>query len=513
MERTLKFHSTGWPGINESRPNRVYLRRIDWDDWFKYSTSFDVMVVDTDGTRHKIGETKIGKFGLLPAGRGDGEPGKSRLPGPPDSFRELPESYFSLGQDASFYEKLSEISADVRETVLRGLNDLAFDPELLTRAQNEDVTRVSLLRYVPLLTVQEQYARLARGGVRLTPYNLRVNLDYLGDRPVRFKVSPDSRPPTNIHVIIGRNGVGKSTFLNSLAMHLVKQGASGGPPSSEDSDETVANLVSVSFSAFDSFEPLTASRDRTKGLTYHYVGLKIKDDSERIKGPRAISAEMSKSARSCLQDSRRSRWVRALRLLESDPIFHATGIADAAERESEDDFLDLLTAKFKLLSSGHKLVLLTITRLVETVTEKSLVLLDEPEAHLHPPLLSAFLRALSDLLINRNGLAVVATHSPVVLQEVPKRCVWKFDRDGETTTFKRPRLETFGENVGTLTNEVFGLEVTSTGYHSMLLDIALNHRDSGYDAALDELNGQLGSEGRAILRGMIEAMRSSHVDR
>ena len=32
------------------------------------------------------------------------------------------------------------------------------------------------------------------------------------------------------------------------------------------------------------------------------------------------------------------------------------------------------------MSSGHKIVLLTITKLVETVDEKTLVLMDEPEA-------------------------------------------------------------------------------------------------------------------------------------
>jgi predicted ATP-dependent endonuclease of OLD family len=66
---------------------------------------------------------------------------------------------------------------------------------------------------------------------------------------------------------------------------------------------------------------------------------------------------------------------------------------------------------FNKLSSGHKVVLLTTTRLVETVEERTLVLLDEPEAHLHPPLLAAFVRALSDLLINRNGVAIIATPS------------------------------------------------------------------------------------------------------
>jgi len=69
--------------------------------------------------------------------------------------------------------------------------------------------------------------------------------------------------------------------------------------------------------------------------------------------------------------------------------------------------------KLGKLSSGHAIVLLTITRLVE-LDERSLVLIDEPEVHLHPPLLSAFVRALSDLLIELNGVAIVATHSPVM---------------------------------------------------------------------------------------------------
>src|SRR5581483_11473983 len=104
----------------------------------------------------------------------------------------------------------------------------------------------------------------------------------------------------------------------------------------------------------------------------------------------------------------------------------------------------------------------------ESVEERTLVLLDEPEAHLHPPLLSAFVRALSALLTNRNGVAIIATHSPVVVQEVPKNCVWKMRRSGAWVSMERPEAETFGENVGVLTREIFGLEVTKSGFHRML---------------------------------------------
>jgi ABC-type multidrug transport system ATPase subunit len=147
-----------------------------------------------------------------------------------------------------------------------------------------------------------------------------------------------------------------------------------------------------------------------------------------------------------------------------------------------------------------------MTRLVEHVTERSLVIIDEPESHLHPPLLAAFIRALSDLLSDRNSLAVIATHSPVVLQEVPASCVWKLRRHGSQLVADRPTIETFGENVGVLTHEVFGLEVTDSGFHRDLK--AAVRQGLSYEHVLGRFNGQLGGEAKAIVRSLI-AVRDS----
>lgn len=500
---------------NNLTPNSVLLNPMEWDDWFKFETSYLVFYISSEGVKHRIGTTKIGRFGLRPASYAAYEEGVSRKPSPPVKFESLPVDFFSLAQDPSFYERLSTLGSKVRDGVLLGLRDLAAKPELIDLAVIEEVTRVSLLREVPLLTVKEQFVRLARGGLKLTPYELKYKLKYMAGTPsIKFEVVPDSSPPTNIHVVVGRNGVGKSTFLNKLALGLVRMAEEG-------KDQPVSNLVSVSFSAFDTFAPISVPQDRTKSLTYHYVGLRLKDSKDqhdRVKGPQALASEMTKSARQCLRGETRLRWVRALRLLESDPIFASSGIADLVDgddyaiKENLESTLEDLGGIFRELSSGHKIVLLTLTRLVETVTEKTLVLIDEPEAHLHPPLLSSFVRALSDLLINRNGLAIVATHSPVLLQEVPKSCVWKLDRTGGGPSLSRPRIETFGENVGTLTNEVFGLEVNSTGYHHLLLRIAEQYPSPSYNAALEALDNQLGAEGRSVLRALVEALRSRHVE-
>ena len=136
-----------------------------------------------------------------------------------------------------------------------------------------------------------------------------------------------------------------------------------------------------------------------------------------------------------------------------------------------------------------------------------MVLIDEPESHLHPPLLSAFTRALSDLLVSRNAVAIVATHSPVVLQEVPKSCVSILRRTRLISKVDRPERETFAENVGVLTREVFGLEVSKSGFHNVLADSVVN--GYSYEQIESEYDEQLGFEGKAILRAMIASRDSS----
>ncbi|SEG69185.1 AAA family ATPase [Bosea lathyri] len=191
-------------------------------------------------------------------------------------------------------------------------------------------------------------------------------------------------------------------------------------------------------------------------------------------------------------------------MLEADPIFKDAEVAELADAAlDERELKKQAKALFGKLSSGHKIVLLTITRLVETVEERTLVLLDEPEAHLHPPLLSAFVRALSDLLINRNGVAIIATHSPVVLQEVPSSCAWKVRRSGLQMEAERPEIETFGENVGILTREVFGLEVSHSGFHKMLRDAVAEGET--YEEIVARFGGELGGEAKAILRAILSA--------
>ncbi|KAF5994858.1 AAA family ATPase [Streptomyces sp. WAC00263] len=474
-----------------------------WED-FGFATLFYLVIYDEHGTRHDIGEVKIGRRGMQARS-------SLRLP---VQFTSLNEKFFSLGQDDSYYTRLVSLGAQVRDVVLVALRDFVYDEEIYQRARTEQVTRKSLMRFVKATAVQDQFRRIARGGERLrgfeVVYEPPVPEESSGDTILLpFTVAPQSVPPTNIHVLIGRNGVGKSYLLNRLTRCIADRRAVAAEVGrvieyGRGDLDTFANLVSVTFSAFDEFPQI---RDEDVGIDqYSYVGLKLPSHASsvpKINTPDQLALDFARSVEACLTGMRAQRWAGALRtlryagsgFLQDLWVEDFLAIEDAAQRKN------MATQLFGTLSSGHKSVLLTLTRLVEHVTERTLVVIDEPESHLHPPLLAAFIRALSDLLTDRNGLAIIATHSPVVLQEVPASCVWKLRRYDDQMVAERPTIETFGENVGILTHEVFGLEVTDSGYHRYLKQLV--RQGMSFHQVLNRFGGQLGGEAKAITQALI----------
>ena len=196
-------------------------------------------------------------------------------------------------------------------------------------------------------------------------------------------------------------------------------------------------------------------------------------------------------------------WRDCIKILYSDPIFSKTGIDKLVDKfqESEDirKFYKETYKIFRGLSSGHKIVILTITKLVEMVSEKTLVILDEPELHLHPPLLSSFIRSLSQLLIKANGVAILATHSPIILQEVQRECVYKLSREVSTDFIQavRPSTETFAEDIGSLTFDIFELETIESGFYTLIDQIV--RENLSFEESLQRFDRKMGTLGYRLL--------------
>jgi predicted ATPase len=479
---------------------------------------FGLWLFDEQGARHQVGSVKIGQRGLRPSRAAGGAvlPLDTRFPNLAQTFDALDERFFSLGQDENYYETLNGLSDNLRNRVLVGLRDCAFDLTIFEVERVQQVMQVSLLRSVSEQSVRGRLHRLSRGDATLTEFQFDYELPQIGDgidTPIlRFEVMPESQPPTNVHVLIGRNGVGKTRCMRGIAEALLGRaredgGATGRIILNPGAREpwSFAGLAMISFSAFDDFDlrsqPSDLIRSKQVGLFEWHFDEEEREEYAIMKTPANLAVDFRESFDACRQGLRATRWRTAVETLEADDLFAEANVT--ALLEMGDDEWGLAAVNlFKRLSSGHAIVLLTMTRLVEVVDERTLVLLDEPEGHLHPPLLSAFIRALSDLLVKRNGVAIVATHSPVVLQEVPRSCAWKLRRAREVAVVERPTVETFGENVGILTREVFGFEVTKSGFHR-LLNEAVSTRRLGYGAVLRHFDHQLGAEARAIVQALI----------
>lgn len=145
----------------------VYLINNKWDDWFEFETLYQLFYDDSSRQRHTIGYVKIGQINMQRDQR------RASLP---TIFSNLDENFFSLGQDESYYQILKDFDDEIGHKIMISLNDIAYDLELFEKAQNEKVTKISLLRDVPVNTVKEQFNRLAHGGEALTSYDFTYTI-------------------------------------------------------------------------------------------------------------------------------------------------------------------------------------------------------------------------------------------------------------------------------------------------------------------------------------------------
>ncbi|MGW5354746.1 AAA family ATPase [Streptomyces sp. NPDC004031] len=477
----------------------AYLVPDNWND-YGFVTLYKLSIKHPGRGSKSIGGVRIGHLEMGSGRHDEFFRTEERLP---RRFDSLDENYFTLGLDDTYYESLSTLSTHDRISILTALRDMAYDysPDFVERVRGLRVFTDSLMRDVRHPGAElERLHLIARGRDRVVDFQWEYvppMIEGSGHEPptLTFRASPGSLPPSNVHALIGRNGVGKTSMMRVMA-DGVASGSIEVTQFAARTAQVTPNVVLVSFSAFDE---LLHRPDAPQGFAY--IGLRDGEEPQRLKTSEDLSAEFADSLATARIGSRRHRWEQALATLsypESGFLDDYAGdIQDLLSEGSDRRFKAEAVRLFAPLSSGHKIALLALTRLAQEVTERTVVFMDEPEAHLQPPLLSAFIRALSAFLSDVNGMAVVATHSPVVLQEVPKSCVYKLRRYGSVLTAERPLTETYGENVSALTHEVFGLESTATGFYAALAKEVDEGRS--YQEILTDFES-LGSEARGLLR-------------
>ena len=362
----------------------IYLVNNSWDDWFEFETVYIVHYQRTN-----IGGIKIGRKGQT-----------ERRAALPAEFSSLPHDYFSLGTYIDYYTNLNKL--ECRENILVALRDIAYDLQLFNEVCAERVTRISLLREISPNMVRGQLHRIADGGAPLTNYDFKYILpdkEAWGDEYQHLDFHVDIKhktPPSNIHVLIGNNGIGKTTILKGMIHALIEDSDFTQYGTFEtDWSENFSNIVHISFSAFDM--PLFPKHTANAKLPYVYVGLmKLTDSSDgkvhlSIKNRKDLSESFFENYYNIITCQKKTLWERSIDILEVDTTFQDLNlktwkkIDDTAfkkyicsmspfENETDSEFKkrihkqyyqERVSELFNSLSSGHKNILLTLASLVE----------------------------------------------------------------------------------------------------------------------------------------------------
>ncbi|MBG9987601.1 ATP-binding protein [Aerococcaceae bacterium DSM 111176] len=475
-----------------------------------------------------------------------------------EEFERFNESTVSLGTE-EYYKKITEIIKEKEvnfshKDLMIALNDIAYKPSLLNLHSDEDVINTSFLRGISTGHVTGKLNRLSNGGNETIPYN--INLKYYRhsaenvDQTIyEFKTNPESILPTNIHAIIGNNGTGKTRILKDIVKAALKEGEKISSEFSDENNEIklslnmgstqdrFAGLMFMSYSPFDKFNDLLqdSKTESNKIFDYKYIGIfKERKNDEEIEKNDYISFEdwdnkFEEAIKIIRKDRKKHRlFWKQTRYLEFilnkifkdnnnekrdwEDIDNLIKEERRHREENETEYNNLINTlhsrlfdAFKLMSSGEKIVTLGVASLVAFVEEKTLVLFDEPELYLHPPLTSNYIRIISEIMNEKNGLAIVVTHSPIILQEIPNNCIYVTD-DSIMPNMKRPHSPTFGENISILNHGIFGLDIGKSGFYVYIQDFFEKYLPSNRDKIweLSEME-ELGSEARFFLDLLIDS--------
>lgn len=509
----VEFREGKSPSVD--RYPHTVLVQDNWDD-YSYKTTFQATLHLSEDEKVELGSLKIIKD--------DQTNGLTSVPR--RAFQSLSDKYCSLGGDLEYYEKLFKLGEPVYRAYLEGLKDVAYSDDIRARFEDHEGYKVSLLRFSGAERTISDASRLF---TRRTSTTRRKGRGFI----MRFKtqvargansliVDFDFRRkgplPNRVNVLIGYNGTGKTRMLANLAMV-----ASGyGYGEKRDFLEKRAgrfvgtlppfkSVVVVSYSAFDTFAipgktAIEKRRLESEGgiFGYVYCGLRERidgdgEDAYRLKSLEEVDQDFLSALKRIRDVDRMSVLLDVLMPLLQDVSFQRIGLTDLYADKDEQSLLRL----YRGLSSGHKVVTKMMAELTAHLDDShpSLVLIDEPETHLHPPLLASLLKSVRICLDHFDGYAVISTHSPVVLQETPSRYVQVLKRVGEISKIASPSIETFGENISVITEEIFNLDDGATDWHATLKSLVKTHDASEIE---DVFGRRLGFGARSYMASQID---------
>lgn len=414
-----------------------------WDD-YGHKTTFSLTYHAERNVRIiSIGKVKIMRRGELTTA--------ATLP---SSFTKLDADFCSLGQTKEYYDELKSSLRNRFSSVMMALRDVAIFPKINELFENDTEYKQSLIRS----DVAERLVRTVRyqiEGVSPNEYykfTFTVQPPY-ADAPIslNFDFEYNTDYEHRIYALIGKNGTGKTRILSNLI-----EGT--GPTDSFTPRKPVYGKVfTVSYSYFDRFR----IPESDASFNYVYCGLKKPDGT--LKSDAELDDELYHSATKIKQRSQPddrivNSWYAILGNFLPDVVLNNLKFETIRVDRRQVDVFDrkAFNSVKTYLSSGENILLYAITRILADIRFDSLIVYDEPETHLHPNAVNALMNTLFDLVKRFESFCIVATHSPLIVQEVPARNIFVIERNNSTASVRYLERESLGENLTVITQEIFG---------------------------------------------------------
>jgi predicted ATPase len=450
-----------------------------WND-YGYYTTYDL-------TFHKSSKDKI-EIGIVKILEGS-----KTITTLPKSFTFLESKYCSLGQTVKFYNRLKNEFPETFTDILQSLRDCAYYRENSKNFEEFDGFKLSLLRSSEALKVFNEIQFMFESS-RNNPSgrNLYIEDEKLFNFTFQYQVEGAIKPHcidfnfelyndllNRFFCIVGKNGTGKTKVLSQLANKLTDNEEDG----AFSERPHFSKIIAASFSYFDKFR-----FPKKQDISYEFIGIK---DEKGILTEDEIVTNVWSSYKELTEDrEKRNLWIESIQnSLETDYLNFDVNELNSLSKRSE--FISKTEAIF---SSGQKIIFHFITRLISVIEINSLLIFDEPETHLHPNIAGRLLRVIKIIMDQYKSCCILATHSPIILQEVPSQFIRIIDRQGNVPLVYSPSIECFGENLSNISNTIFYTNSDKEIYKSTLDELAKTKSIEEIDAIFENglsLNARL----------------------
>ncbi len=478
-----------------------YLEEDGWND-YGYYTYYHLHA--TPRITKKDSNEYLGHIRIMRIGQQTDEKNVIRQVTSGKIFHELPEDFVSLSLDVSMFQHLrTYLTTKQRIELVDALKMIVSkDSSLLEKVQGDDCFVMSLLRdgasvYGFHMKQIESYMLGKSVLYNLRKETITVNFSHVDNSVELYFMCREDEQfnnysslgfPNGVVVFVGKNGSGKSTAMYKLA-RLIYSDPTIRFHYKEDLGEIkpidigVVKMMIFSYSPFDNFY-LPGMNEAQ--LLSQLKNLNFEDCPVLFNGIRDVCKEMELSSENSAKDIPKDGRVDSICLKPNEALYTEFQLAiqminSSAKdrlklwlefkescRQSQqnlyEDIIRVFSAENELqqkvfanIATGHKFIIHSIARMIAYIEENSLVLFDEPENHLHPPLLSFYFSQIRKVIDHYYSVAFISTHSPVIVQETFAKNVNIVRRVDGHTSITHPQIETYGASISSITSEVFDL--------------------------------------------------------